>query len=251
MDKLSVVIITFNEERNIARCLESVRLIADEVVVVDSHSTDQTEAICTQYGVRFYKHDFEGHIQQKNHALSLSKYDYVLSLDADEAISGTLEKSILEVKKATAYHGFSMNRLTNYCGSWIHHCGWYPDTKLRLFDKTKGEWTGVNPHDEFKLFDKKMPVKQLKGDLLHYSFYTLDDHLKQVELFTDISSKANFERGKRATWFKLWVNPAAKFFRDYILNKGFLDGKAGLRICWISAAATHKKYVKLKSLYRS
>ena len=161
--KLSVVIITFNEEKNIARCLESVKDIADEIVVVDSFSKDKTEEICRGYGVKFIEHKFEGHIEQKNYASSQATYQHVLSLDADEALSDELKESIIKVKNDWNGYGYSMNRLTNYCGKWIHHCGWYPDTKIRLMDKSKGKWDGDNPHDQFIMQDNAEAI-QLKGD---------------------------------------------------------------------------------------
>lgn len=250
MVKLSVVVITFNEARNIARCLESVKNLADDILVVDSFSTDHTEEICKQYPVRFIKHAFEGHIQQKNFAISQARYEHVLSLDADEAVSETLERSILQAKKNFVSAGYTMNRLTNYCGSWIYHCGWYPDRKLRLFDRTKGAFEGVNPHDEFRFASRELSPVQLQGDLLHYSYYSLDDHYKQVEKFTTIAAKAYYEKGKKVNFLNLRINPITKFLRDYILLGGFLDGKAGFRICWISAGATYKKYAKLKALYK-
>ena len=151
MPKLSVVIITFNEERNIGRCIESVREVADEIVVVDSFSTDKTRAICEKHGVNFIEHAFDGHIQQKNFAITQAKFPHQLSLDADEALSEDLKTEILKIKNDWRYDSYRMNRLTNYCGKWIHHCGWYPDTKLRLYDSTKGVWGGVNPHDKFEL----------------------------------------------------------------------------------------------------
>ncbi|MEK6565704.1 MAG: glycosyltransferase family 2 protein, partial [Bacteroidota bacterium] len=134
MTRLSVVIITHNEEQNIARCLESIRGVADEIVVVDSFSTDKTRAICQKHGARFIRHKFEGHIEQKNFAMRQAKSPYILSLDADEALSPELRQSILDVKNNWASDGYRINRLTNYCGAWIRHCGWYPDTKLRLLD---------------------------------------------------------------------------------------------------------------------
>ena len=143
MTQLSVVIITFNEERNISRCLDSVKDIADDVVVVDSFSVDKTEQICKEKGARFISHTFDGHIQQKNWAITQAKFPHILSLDADEALSDELKKSILEVKKNWKHDGYSMNRLTNYCGQWIYHCGWYPDRKLRLFNSKKGNWGGL------------------------------------------------------------------------------------------------------------
>lgn len=249
MIKLSVVIITFNEEKNIERCLLSVKAIADEIVVLDSFSKDKTQAICEKYGVKFFEHAFDGHIQQKNRAITYASNDHVLSLDADEALDETLKNSILEIKKNFVKEGYYMNRLTNYCGHWVKHCGWYPDTKLRLWDRTKGEWTGINPHDKYELFAGDKNAGRLKGDILHYSYYSVADHYKQVEYFTNISAKAYFENGKKAPLFKLIVNPVAKFIDHYFLKLGFLDGKAGYLISRISAFATYLKYKKLKDLY--
>ena len=135
MIKLSCAIITLNEERNVARCIESLAGIADEIVVIDSGSTDATEAICRSYGVKFIQHDFEGYVEQKNFAVSQCAFEYILSLDADELLSEELKESISEIKNNWDKDGYSFNRLTNYCGKWIRHCGWYPDRKLRLFKK--------------------------------------------------------------------------------------------------------------------
>lgn len=249
MIKLSVVIITYNEEKNLDRCLLSVKEVADEIVVLDSFSTDETRAICENHHVRFFQHTFDGHIQQKNRAITYASNKHVLSLDADEALDTTLVKSILEVKKDFKRDGYYMNRLTNYCGHWVKHCGWYPDTKLRLWDSGKGQWTGINPHDKYELFAGDKNTGNLKGDILHYSYYTLEDHYKQVEYFTNIASKAYFEKGKKAPSFKLLVNPVAKFIDHYILHLGFLDGKAGFLISKISAYATYLKYKKLRQLH--
>lgn len=246
MPKLSVVIITFNEEKNIGRCLDSVKDVADEIVVVDSFSTDKTEEICHSKGVKFVQHAFPGHIEQKNWALAQSTYSHVLSLDADEALDETLKKSIIAAKENWIYDGYEMNRLTNYCGSWIHHCGWYPDRKLRLFDKTKGKWGGINPHDRYEMPGTKRG--RLKGDILHYSYYTTEDHYKQIEYFTNILAKAMHEKGKRATVFKLYFSPIVKFVKDYFFRLGFLDGYAGWQVCRLSAWATYVKYNKLKML---
>jgi len=249
MPKLSVVIITFNEEKNIGRCLDSVADIADEIVVVDSFSTDKTEEICRSKGAKFVQHAFPGHIEQKNYALTQSTYSYVLSLDADEALDETLKKNIQEVKENWTCDGYEMNRLTNYCGSWIHHCGWYPDRKLRLFDKTKGKWGGINPHDRYSIVGGK--IAKLKGDILHYSYYTTEDHYKQIEYFTTILAKAMYEKGKKANFIKLYFNPAVKFIKDYFFRLGFLDGYAGWQVCRLSAWATYVKYKKLKVLLKA
>jgi glycosyltransferase involved in cell wall biosynthesis len=246
--KLSVVIITFNEEKNIERCLLSVKEVADEVVVLDSFSTDRTREICESHGARFFQHQFEGHIQQKNRAITYASYPHILSLDADETLDNILIKSIAEVKKNFDKEGYYMNRLTNYCGHWVKHCGWYPDTKLRLWDSRKGHWTGINPHDKYELFNGDKNTGRLKGDILHYSYYSVKDHYKQVEYFTDIASKAYYEKGRKASAFNLIVNPLAKFVDHYLLHLGFLDGKAGFLISKISAYATWLKYKKLRDL---
>jgi glycosyltransferase involved in cell wall biosynthesis len=247
MPDISVVIITYNEEKNIGRCLDSVKGIADDVVVVDSHSTDRTRAICQEKGARFVEHAFEGHIEQKNWAITQALHPIILSLDADEALDDTLKASILEVKQNWKHDGYCMNRLTNYCGQWIHHCGWYPDTKLRLWDSRKGSWTGINPHDEYKL-QAGSTTGMLKGDLLHYSYYTREDHYRQVNYFTDILAREYAKKGRKGAWYKMILNPAAKFLSDYFLKLGMLDGKAGFTISRISAYATWLKYAKLRRL---
>lgn len=249
MIKLSVVIITFNEEKNIARCLDSVKEVADDIVVVDSFSKDRTKEICLSHGARFVEHAFEGHIQQKNWAITQAQFPHVLSLDADEALDDQLKRSVLEAKKNWNREGYYMNRLTNYCGHWVKHCGWYPDRKLRLWDSRKGEWRGINPHDKYELFEGDKKAGYLEGNILHYSFYSVADHIKQIEYFTTISAKALFEKGKKPNFVKLYLSPAAKFIESYFLKAGFLDGKYGYEICKNSAWATKLKYHKLKELY--
>jgi glycosyltransferase involved in cell wall biosynthesis len=248
MIKLSVVIITFNEERNIARCLESVRAVADEIVVVDSFSKDRTKEICLSYGAKFVEHAFEGHIQQKNWAITQASNPIVLSLDADEALDQNLIASILEVKKNFTKDGYYMNRLTNYCGHWVRHSGWYPDTKLRLWDSRKGEWKGINPHDKYEMHNGDSTTGKLTGDILHYSYYSVAEHYKQAEYFSTIAAKAYFDLGKKASLFKLIVNPIAKFLHHYIVHFGFLDGGTGFTIAKISAYSTYLKYSKLRKL---
>ena len=250
MTKISAVIITFNEEKNIGRCLDSLKEVADDIVVLDSYSTDKTQAICKEKGARFFQHIFDGHIEQKNRVITYAKYPHCLSLDADEALDETLRKSILEVKSDWKPDGYSMNRLTNYCGTWIKHCGWYPDVKLRLWDSRKGKWGGVNPHDKYEM-NKGVSVRHIKGDILHYSYYTPDDHYKQVEYFTDIAAKAGFKNGVSANALQMYFSPVAKFIRDYFIKAGFLDGKAGYAISRISAYATFLKYKKLREIHRN
>ena len=248
MPKLSVVVITLNEEKNIGRCLDSVKDIADDIVVVDSFSTDSTERICKEKGARFIQHAFEGHIEQKNWAVTQALYPHILSLDADEALDDTLKKSISKIKNNWTHDGYYINRLTNYCGNWVHHCGWYPDRKLRLLDSRKGKWSGTNPHDKYELSEGDKNTSRIKGDILHYSYYTLEDHYKQVNYFTDILAKSQYEEGKKASLPVLFFSPVVKFIRDYFFKLGILDGATGFTICRISAYATYLKYKKLRAL---
>ena len=249
MVSLSVVIITYNEERNILRCLQSVKNIADEIVVVDSFSTDKTAEICKNHGVKFIQHKFEGHIEQKNWAVTQSSSKYILSLDADEALSPELEKSILEVKNNWKYDGYYFNRLTNYCGKWIRHGGWYPDRKLRLWDSSKGQWTGENPHDRYEV-NKDSKTCHIYGDLLHYSYYSIFQHMEQVNKFTEIGAKAAFEKGRTISFLGMIIQPGWKFFRDFIIRGGILDGYYGFAICRISSHASFIKYLKMRELQK-
>ena len=248
MEKLSVAIITYNEEKNIKRCLESVVDIADEIVVLDSFSSDATESICKPYNVKFFQHAFDGHIQQKNRVLTLVSFDLVLSLDADECLDNTLKTEIKKIKENRLFDGFEMNRLTNYCGKWVRHCGWYPDKKLRLWDKTKGKWGGINPHDKYELLENSK-IGYLKGDILHYSYYSIKGHLNQVNSFTEIGAQQLIIKGKKPNYFKIIFSPLVKFIRDFFIKLGFLDGFYGFVICIISSHATFLKYVKHKQMW--
>lgn len=245
--QLSAVVITYNEERNIGRCLDSLAGIADEILVVDSFSEDKTEEISLAKGARFIKHAFEGHIEQKNWAMAQAKYEHVLALDADEALDEELKKNILAIKENWEFDAYKMNRLTNYCGHWVHHSGWYPDTKIRLFERGIGYWGGSNPHDKF-MPQKGVKVKWISGDILHYSFYDREGHLKQIEKFSTIAAQAAFNKGKRSTLIRRFVNPLARFVKAFILRRGFLDGTAGFDIARYSAYANYLKYRKLLQL---
>lgn len=250
MIKLSVAIITLNEERNIGRCLESLSGIADEIVVADSGSTDRTLEICRQFNAMVVHHPFQGHIEQKNFAVSQCSHEHILAIDADEALSPELKKSIDRLKENWILDGYSFYRLTNYCGKWIKHCGWYPDEKLRLFKKNSGLWKGVNPHDKFTLHAGGKSEK-IKGDLLHYSYYSIKEHLEQVNKFTDIGAASAYREGRRSNLLLIVFKPIIRFFRDYIFHTGFLDGYYGLVICKISSHATFIKYVKLYELQKN
>ena len=250
MPKLSVVVITLNEEKNLDRCLRSVKNIADEIVVVDSFSTDKTKEIALHHEAVFIEHPFEDYVAQHQFADQQAGHDLIFSIDADEVVSPELEQSILSVKENPAYDGYWVNRLTNYCGKWIHHSGWYPDRKLRLYNRTKGSWQGVVVHESFRM-NQGTTESRLKGDLWHYSYYTVEQHRQRLEKYSTMSAKAYFDQGKKALLLKIWFSPVVKFIRDYFINLGFLDGKAGFTVCWISAGGTHKKYRKLRSMRKS
>ena len=247
MIQLSVTIITFNEEANIARCLQSVKDLADEIIVIDSHSKDKTRELAEKMGAKVIERPFPGHIEQKNFAIEQAQFDWILSLDADEVLSDQLKKSILQVKMAPKSQGYYFNRLTNYAGFWVKHCGWYPDKKLRLFNKHYAKWAGMNPHDIIKV-DPKSKKAPLSGDLLHYSYDSITDHVNQTNKFTTIAAKAAYQKGLTSNHFKIVTRPPLKFIRDYFWKKGFLDGRYGFIICLINSLSALLKYAKLKEL---
>ena len=245
--KISGIIITYNEEEHLEKCLTSLIDVVDEIVVIDSFSTDRTEAICKQFNVTFIQHYFEGYIEQKNYAISKAKFEYILSLDGDEALSSELKKSILEVKQNCEHDGYYCNRLNNYCGQWIKHSDWYPDKKLRLFKKDSGVWKGINPHDSYTL-KKGKTHKKLKGDLLHWIYSNYQEHNQKVENFSTIAAESYFKLGRKASIFKILFRPSWAFFKAYFLRLGFLDGLNGFIICVQTFNITFLKYIKLRAL---
>ena len=246
--QISALVITYNEENNIERCLNSLDGIADEIVVIDSFSTDRTAQICKDREVDFVQHRFEGHIEQKNYALSRANNVHVLSLDADEALSEVLKQSILTTKRNWQDDGYAVNRLTDYCGKWIRHCGWYPDRKIRLWDRRKGRWGGVNPHDHV-IMGKGSRVGRLRGDLLHYSYPSIKHHVAQIDKFSDIAARAAYQRGRRANiLLDICLNPMLTFFKKYFLKLGVLDGYEGFVISISTAYGKFLKYIKLREL---
>ena len=251
MPKLSAVIITKNEERNIGRCLDSLQDLADDLIVVDSGSTDKTETICIEKGARFVFNEWAGYIEQKNFANGLAEHQFILSLDADEALSEKLRQSILSIKENITADAYEMNRLTNYCGKWIRHCGWYPDRKLRLFDRNKFEWGGERIHENLTPKAENVTIESLSGDIHHYSYYDISQHITQANLFTNLTAELAIEKGKRAGMLKILVNPMVKFCRDYFIKLGFLDGYYGYVVCRISAQATFMKYAKIRQMRKA
>jgi glycosyltransferase involved in cell wall biosynthesis len=246
MIKISAVIITLNEERNLERCLKSLIGVADEIVVLDSHSTDRTIDIANQYNASIYQEKFTGYVRQRNIANEKAAHDWILALDADEELTPELARSILEVKQNTKYDAYQFSRLTNYCGKWIKHCGWYPDKKIRLVNRTKGSWKGEQVHEYWGMHDSTAKIGHLKGDLLHYSFYTISDHVRQIEKFTEMSARAAVENGKSCSILKILIAPQWGFFVSYVVRFGILDGYYGLLVCKLSAYASLLKYSKIR-----
>lgn len=241
--KLSVVIIAYNEEENIGRCIDSVKEIADEVLVVDSFSTDKTVAIAEAKGARVVQRKFEGHIQQKNWAKEQAAFDYVFSIDADEELSSELRQSILSLNKNFVVDGYTINRLNFYCDKPIKTCGWYPDTKLRLWNRTKGTWKGINPHDKYELIGDTS-TQYLQGDLLHHTYPTRESFLQQREKFADISAQHLKDESAFYLLLKMIFSAPFKFVRNYIFKLGFTEGATGLFICYHQSREVFLKYFR-------
>ncbi|NOZ34613.1 MAG: glycosyltransferase family 2 protein [Chlorobi bacterium] len=250
MIKLSVVIITFNEEKNIERCLNSVREIADEIIVLDSFSTDKTEEICKKYNVKFFLHKFDGYTSQKNRAVTFAENDYVLSLDADEVLSEKLINSIKQIPENQPFDAYDFNRLNIYCGKPIKHTSWYPDKKIRLWNKNKGKWEGDKIHEIVKI-KKNAETGFLKGDLLHFSYNSIEEHIAQANKFSTVRAEEYFNKNKSLLLLKAIFAPQYHFIRNYFIKFGFLEGYYGFIISCIIAFEVFLKYVKAFHLSRN
>lgn len=243
MIKLSGVIITLNEEKNILRCIRSLKEVCDEIVVVDSGSTDNTKAICEQEGALFFTREFRGFSEQKNAALNKATYNYVLSLDADEYLSTELTESILKIKNNCKADAYEMNRLSSYKGKWIKTSGWYPDTKLRLWKKDIGRWDGGAIHEKVSV-DKNIKIAHLKGDILHNAYNSINEMQRKNMHYSELYALEN--RFKVASsLLQILVKPPFTFFKSYILQRGFTQGFEGLLIAGAQSEWTFFKYSKL------
>src|SRR5687767_332225 len=247
MINISAVVITYNEENSIGRCLKTLRAVADEIIVVDSFSKDNTKAICMAEGVTFVEHPFEGHIQQKNFALTQASHEFVLSLDADEYLSDELMQSIKNLKQqGTPYMAYSMNRLTGIGGRWIYSTDWYPDRKIRLWCKSVGKWGGYNPHDTVVL-SEGISVVHLKGNLMHDGYEDYEDLMAKAHQYARIFANANRNK-KSSSIFKVLYKSFYTFFRNYFLKLGFTSGFDGLVISCANTYYTFFKYAMLREL---
>ena len=248
-EKISACVTAGNEERNIRRCLESLRW-CDEIVVVDSYSTDRTVAICREFTDRVYQHEWLGYIGQKNLIREMASHSWVLFLDADEQVSPELRAEILDLfERGTGpYEGFSFPRQVFYLGRWIRHGEWYPDVKLRLFRKACGFSAGQEPHDHVVV---NGPVRQLNGRLYHYTYDDLRDHLDTTNRFSTITAIEKNRAGERVRWGDLLVRPLLRFLKSYVLRRGFLDGPQGFLIATVTAFGTFAKYAKMWEMERA
>jgi glycosyltransferase involved in cell wall biosynthesis len=243
--KISAAIITFNEERNIARVIESLRC-CDEILVLDSGSNDRTVEIAGKLGARVEEASWHGYAAQKNIAAELAANDWVLSLDADESLSEALEAEIWHIKKTGArYDGYTMPRLAQYLGRWILHSGWYPDRKVRLFDRRKAQWVGEFVHESVKVDG---PVGHLESNLLHFTCSSLSEHLRTMDTYTTLAAQEIVTRGKTISFPRLLLDPPWTIFRTYVVKLGFLDGMEGLTIAYMAGLYNFVKYAKARSM---
>ena len=242
MPKISACIISYNEEKKIEACLQSLQRVADEIIVVDSLSTDRTREIASKYTDRIFEQKFLGHIEQKNLAVDKASHEWILSLDCDERLSEQLQQSILAVKErlddADAY---CMSRKTYYVYRWLNHC-WYPDIKTRLFNRGTSRWGGTNPHDHIETQGSN--IVRLEGDIHHYSFDSISDHLQTIDKFTEIGADELIRKNKRFNMLSPLTHASWVFIKLYILKRGFLDGFAGLTVSILSYMHVYVKYSK-------
>jgi len=245
---ISVCIIACNEEANLPRCLASVAWADEVVVVVDTRSSDATEAVAREAGARTILHPYEGNVEQKNFALGEAKHDWVLSLDADEALTPELTAAVRGVLAADGpADGYELNRLTWHLGRWIRHGEFHPDWQMRLFRRSRARVVGTNPHGRVALDGR---AGRLEGDLHHYSYRDLADQVARIQDFSRVQATAMWKAGRRARVADLALRPPLRFLRCWLLKQGFRDGMPGFVIAWATAFHVFLKYAKLWELGR-
>ena len=241
--KISATIITYNEERNITRAIESLRCV-DEIVVVDSGSTDRTVELARNLGARVVESVWPGYAKQKNFAADQASYDWILSIDADESVSEALEAEIWQLKKnGPRFDAYTMPRLAKYLGRWIRHSGWYPDRKVRLYHRGKARWVGDFVHESVVA---QGSVGELDANLLHFTCDSLSEHMKTMDRYTTLAAEQMLGLGQRVSWVRLVFQPPWTFFRTYFFKLGFLDGVEGLAIANMAALYNFLKYAKAR-----
>lgn len=243
---LSVVVITRNEAENLRASLPPLAALSDDIVVIDSFSTDETVALCRQAGATVVQREWKGYSAAKNFGNGIARNNWILSIDADEVISDELAESIkkLKLKEGEVYE---LDRITNYCGAWIRHSGWYPDWKVRIFNRKEIAWEGDYVHERLKLPPGTRTVR-LRGKLCHYSYRTSQDHLDRMARYAELSAAEMHARGKRATPAKRFLSPVFRFIRTYIVKRGILDGRNGWIISLRNARMVRARYARLRAL---
>ncbi|MEK7408666.1 MAG: glycosyltransferase family 2 protein [Acidobacteriota bacterium] len=243
--KISATVITSNEERNLPRAIESLRC-CDEILVLDSRSTDRTVELAVKLGARVEEADWRGYAAQKNLAAEKASHHWILSLDADEALSEALEAEIWQLKKSGPdCDAYTVPRMAQYLGRWILHSGWYPDRKVRLYDRRKARWVGEYVHERVETSGR---VGRLESNLLHFTCSSLAEHLKSMDRYTTLAAQDLVARNERVRWRNLVIDPAWEFVRTYVLRLGFLDGFEGLTIAHMAAVYTYLKYAKARNM---
>ena len=243
MAKISACIISYNEENKIEDCLKSLEGIADEIIVVDSLSTDRTKEVVKKYTDKIYDQKFLGHVEQKNLAVEKANFDWILSLDCDERLTEELKKSILKIKdNIESADAYRMARKTFYVYRWLNYC-WYPDFKVRLFNRNTAKWGGTNPHDRIELNGEN--IVTLKGDIQHFSFNSISEHIQTIDSFTEIGAQEIINKGKSVSLISPFTHGTWTFLKLYVFKKGFMDGYAGLVVSILSGMHAFIKYTKV------
>lgn len=243
--KITATIITLNEERNIARAIESLRC-CDEIVLVDSGSVDRTVELAAKLGARVVESPWHGYATQKNYAAEQATHDWILSLDADEALSESLEGEIWTLKKKGPSHdAYTMPRLAQYLGRWILHSGWYPDRKIRLYHRAKAKWVGDFVHESVQVNGR---VGHLESNLLHFTCDSLSEHLKTMDRYTTLAAEELVSRKQKIHLRNMILDPAWTFGKTYFFQRGYEDGLEGLTIAYMAALYTFLKYAKARNM---
>ena len=248
--KISFCLITLNEEANLTRCLNSIKDLADEIIILDSGSTDKTADIAQQFGARFEHQDWLGYVGQKNKTISLTRNEWVFSIDADEELSPDLRDEIQAIEYEGVkdeISGYDMPRCVNYEGRWIRHGDWYPDRLVRLFRKSKGRFEGGKVHERLVVEGEIQP---LDAELYHHSFKDKDDHWQRCEKYAKLWAETQFENGRKVGILAPYTHAVFRWFRGYFLKTGFLDGTIGLRIANYCAGEVYLKYKLLREMNR-
>jgi glycosyltransferase involved in cell wall biosynthesis len=246
--EISVVIITYNEEKRLEPALKSVEDIASEIVVVDSFSSDDTLKIAKEYTKKVFRREWINFSDQKNFGNSQASCPWILSLDADERLSSELQEEILRLRKEEPdCSGFSVPRQVFYLGRWIRHSGWYPDRKVRLFRKDKARWEGEYVHEKLVLEGK---VQKLNGSIHHLTYRNISDHMARINKFSGLGAQKLYSQKKKCRWYHLAFLPFFRFAKSFFLKAGFLDGYPGLIISVLNGYAIFARYAKLREIWK-